>query len=252
MIKNWQSEAFVLWTKPYGEADKLVVLFTRRKGKVAAVARGARKAKSKLAGIVDMFVTGDYLLYQGKSLAIIRQAALLAEYSRLRESFEHYSHGVYLCELVNQVLEEACPAEALYDLMLMAFKALNRADSDPVLITRGFELLLLKELGYSPYLKGCLACGATAPPFIFSPAAGGLLCCRCSAGNKGTKGIALSQGSIALMKRILDRGLAGIGSLKAPAKVQDELNRLLWESITCNTGISGLKSKALLNYTWRG
>ncbi len=249
MTKNWQSEAFVLWTKPYGEADKLVALFTRSNGKVAAVAKGARKAKSKLAAIVDMFVTGDYLLYQGKSLAIIRQAALLVKYSRLRESFEHYSHGVYLCELVNRVLEEACPSAALYDLMLGTFNALNQANSDPVLITRGFELLLLKELGYCPYLEGCLACGVTSSPFSYSPAAGGLLCRRCGAGNKG---IALSPGSIALMKRILDRGMAGIGSLKASLKVQDELNSLLWESITYNTGVSGLKSKTLLNYTWRG
>ncbi len=242
-MKQWQSEGLVLRIRPYSESDKLVTLFTLEGGKVPALARGARKTRSKLAGVVDSFCRGDYLLYRGKTFTTIQQATLLEGFRRLREDVPLYFSALYLCELLEKVLEEHHPAEGVYRLALKALKALNDGELPRELVVRAFELLLLKELGYSPSLTGCVECGRREGPFLLSPAAGGLLCRGCLGQERG---VALSSGSIALMQRILERGLGGLKVVRVPAAQLKELRQGSWDFFLYNTGIKNVKSRACL------
>ena len=242
-MKQWESEGLVLRTRPYGESDKLVTLFTLKEGKVGALARGARKTRSKLAAAVDLFSRGDYLLYRGKSLATIQQVSLLNNYRAIREDVALYFTALYICELLEKVLEEHHPVEGIYELALQTLQTLNDGSAHPELVTRSFEIMFLKELGYCPSLSGCLECGSEEPPFILSPSAGGLLCQACQ---QGEKGFSLSPGSIALMQRILDRGMQGIKVVKAPQKQLVELSQVTWEFMLFTTGIKNVKSRAYL------
>ncbi len=242
-MKQWESEGLVLRIRPYGESDKLVTLFTLEEGKVPALARGAKKTGSRLSGVVDSFSRGDYLLYRGRSLATIQQASLLESFPAIREDVSLYFTALYICELLEKVLEEHHPAKAVYSLALETLYALSGGDGSRELVTRGFELLLLNELGYCPSLSGCVECHGQEPPFIISPAAGGLLCPVC----RGTeRGISLSPGSIALLQRILGRGMKGIKVLRVPQGQLQELNPVCWEFLLYNTGINNVKSRAYL------
>jgi DNA repair protein RecO (recombination protein O) len=242
-MKQWESEGLVLRTRPYGESDKLVTLFTLKEGKVAALARGARKTRSKLAAAVDLFSRGDYLLYRGKSLATIQQVSLLNNYRAIREDVPLYFCALYICELLDKVLEECHPAESIYDLALETLQILNDGTASPELVAGSFEIMLLNELGYCPSLSGCLECGREEPPFVLSPSAGGLLCPACQ---REEKGFHLSPGNIALMQRILARGMQGIKVVKAPPRQLVELSRVTWEFLVFTTGIKNVKSRAYL------
>lgn len=242
-MRQWESEALVLRTRPYGESDKLVTLFTLEEGKVAALARGARKTRSKLAAVVDLFSRGDYLLYRGKTLATISQASLLQNYRVIREDVSLYFIALYICELLEKVLEEHHPAEGVYHLALQTLQALNEGTAERELVIRSFEIMLLKELGYCPSLSECLACGGRDLSFVLSPSAGGLLCLAC---RQGEKSIPISAGSIALMQRILDRGMQGIKVVKAPPKQLGEISQVTWEFLLYTTGIKNVKSRVYL------
>lgn len=248
-MKQWQSEGLVLRIRPYRESDKLVTLFTLQEGKVPALARGARKTGSKLSGVVDSFCRGDYLLYRGRSLATIQQASVLEGFNRIRGDIPLYFSALYMCELLEKVLEEHHPAPAVYSLTLEALYAFNEGEASRELVLRSFELLLLQELGYSPSLAGCVECCRQEPPFVLSPAAGGLLCRECLGKERGLN---LSSGSIALMQRILTRGLPAMKVVRAPAGQLKELNRVSWEFILYNTGIKNIKSRTSLENLPRG
>ena len=242
-MKQWQSEGLVLRIRPYSESDKLVTLFTLKEGKVPALARGARKTGSKLSGAVDFFSRGDYLLYRGKSLATIQQVSLLEGFCRIREDVSLYFAALYLCELLEKVLEEHHPAASIYGLALETLYTLNGGEVPRELVIPGFELLLLRELGYAPALTECVHCRCQDPPFFLSPAAGGLLCRGCRGLEKGR---ALSPGSIALMQRFLERGYAGLKVVRVPSAQLTEMTRVSWDFLVYNTGIKNVKSRACL------
>lgn len=248
-MKQWESEGLVLRTRPYGESDKLVTLFTLKEGKVAALARGARKTRSKLSAVVDLFSQGDYLLYRGRNLATIQQVSLLENFRAIREDVSLYFIALYICEVLEKVLEEHHPAESVYELALLTLHTLKDGHADRELVARSFEIMLLKELGYCPSLTGCLACGREEPPFILSPSAGGLLCHTC---RQGEPGIHLSPGNIALMERILARGMEGVKVVKAPPKQLAELSQVTWEFLLYTTGIKNVKSRIYLEKPPKG
>ncbi len=243
-MKHWESEALVLRTRAYGESDKLVTLLTLKEGKVAAIARGGRKTKSKLSAAVDSFARGDYLFYRGKSLNTIQQVSIVESFFNIRNETELYFHGLYICELLEKVLEEGHPSIEIYKIALESFYCLNAKENNTPLITRCFELNLLNSLGYCPSLENCLNCGQENSPFFFSASEGGLLCSNCRIENKS---FPVSLGSIALMQRILSMGFKGIKKVKLPEISNREITRVCWDLLLYNTEIKTIKSRAFLS-----
>jgi DNA repair protein RecO (recombination protein O) len=218
--RAFKTDALVLHSRPLGEADRLITLLTWERGKLAAVARGARKIKSKLAAGVDLFTFGHYQLHQGRSLAIITGQDVKEHFIRFREDPSLYPYGLYLAALADRLIAGTEPCPGSCRLLLDAWRLICAA-GDRDLLCRAFELQLMDLAGYRPHLRDCLACGA-ADAACFSPRQGGVLCSRCAGGD----GFALDPGTVALAARLIENPLEQFRLLRPGPRQAHELARL--------------------------
>ena len=111
MSRYLKDEALVLKSYPLGESDRLITFLSWNRGKIVAVAKGARKTKSKLASGVDLFTHGNYQFYQGRGLALVTGVEVKDRFIYLRQDPELYPYGFYLVELADRLVPESglCP-----------------------------------------------------------------------------------------------------------------------------------------------
>ncbi len=233
-------EGLVIKTRTLGEADRLVTLLTRDEGKFEAVARGARKTKSKLAAGVDLFAHGRFSLHHGRTWPIVTGCDSLSCFNHFRDDPELYPYGLYLAELANRFVsgEEPCPE--IFALLLEGWQLLG-SDLDRNLLCRAFELKLAAGGGYNPQLQFCTVCGADHTN-LFSPRQGGLVCPVC----KEVDALTLEAGTLALARRLITVPLSLVVNLRATAGQKKELAGLVNSFFACHLDLGELKTRRLL------
>lgn len=179
-------QAIVLRRRPLGEADKVLTLFTREMGKLSAVAKGARKPTSKLAGATETCVRARFHLAPGRTFWIITQASVERARARLHRSLVNAAAAMYACELVDRLLEESVPDEDLFGLLAGVLDELELSEH-PMWTLCLFENALLLQQGYTPVLDICARCGkpVEGEQVAFQPDAGGALCVSCARARTG-------------------------------------------------------------------
>ena len=183
-FRSIRVHAVVLRHADWGEADRLVTLYTREQGKLRAVAKGARKITSRKAGHLEPFTHVKLQLARGRSLFIVTQADTVDAYLPLRETLLMTGTASYVVELLDRfVYEEEGANPTLFRLLAETLKRLAN-DEDPWLVVRYYEMRLLDFLGFRPQLFECANCGREikAEDQFFSFSAGGVICPRCGRG----------------------------------------------------------------------
>lgn len=183
MAENWRSlrvEGITLRHKDWGEADRLLSIFTRELGKVQAIAKGVRKPRSRKAGHLEPFMRASMLLARGRSFFILTQAEAIDAHIPLREDLTLLGRASYLAELLDRFTFEEEANPALYRLMQHSLTRLERGDH-PAAVLHFFEMRLLDQVGYRPQLQRCGLCGQEIRPQdqFFSAAHGSALCPAC-------------------------------------------------------------------------
>ena len=187
--RSWKTEAVVLRSIRYGEADRVLHLFTLERGRVGAIAKGARKTTSRFGGRLEPFSHVELVLHEGRGdLHTVTQASLVRSHDPSRIDAYRMEVGHIGLEAVLRLFLEA-------DANARAFHALTRfldlldetaaeLPARPALdpLALAFQLKLLWLSGYLPHLAGCAACGADSALVGFSAAAGGGVCSACEAG----------------------------------------------------------------------
>ncbi len=182
----YRTEAIIVKRTDFGEADRLLTVYTPERGKLRLIAKGVRKPTSRKSGHVELFTHSRFLVARGRNLDIVSQAETIHAFRPLREDLLRTTHAYYVAELLDRFVEEAIENRPLYDLFLATLGWLCEAD-DLRLAARFFELRLLALVGYRPQLFRCLGCGQDIEPVVnvFSPAEGGVLCPRCGQSHVG-------------------------------------------------------------------
>ncbi|MXZ47166.1 MAG: DNA repair protein RecO [Chloroflexi bacterium] len=175
-----KTEAVVLKRRRFGDSDRIVTLLTPARGKIEAIAKGALRPRSKLAGHLEPMTHVEIMMAHGRTLGIVTQAQTIEPFAALRDDLERLSAGLYLLELADRFTVEEAEADAAYVLLLTALLRLLRGDGHQ-LVVRSFELALLEATGFRPEWQRCAACRSEVTPdrLVWSPLAGGLLCERC-------------------------------------------------------------------------
>jgi len=182
-VRLYRTSGLVLRQRDLAETDRIITLFTRHHGKVSAVARGVKRANSKLAAGTQLFCHASFQVARGRSLDVITQCQVLDSFYHLRSDLEQFAYASYFCELVDGLTEEHSPSEPIFHLLLEALGQLPQVDR--ALLARVLELRLLAMLGYAPRLANCLECErqpAASETVGLSPALGGLVCADCARG----------------------------------------------------------------------
>jgi DNA repair protein RecO (recombination protein O) len=184
-----KTEAVVLRSIRYGEADRILHLYSRDRGRVGAIAKGARKPKSRFGGRLEPFFRLDLLLHEGRSdLLTVPGVATVDGYPRLRSDGAAIGAGARACDAVLRLLDAAEPNPPAYNLLCRYLELLD-APHDPraasLEIALSFRLKLALVAGFSPELASCARCGEAEHLAGFSGAAGGVVCGSCEAGSFG-------------------------------------------------------------------
>ncbi|MBO8156054.1 MAG: DNA repair protein RecO [Bacillaceae bacterium] len=170
-------EGIVLKTRDYGETHKIVTLFTKQRGKIGVVARGAKKPRSRMAAITQPFVYGTYLVQISKNLGNLQQGEVLHSMRQIREDIMKTAYAAYLAELTDRILESHEPDPFIWEQLLHTLERMT--DEEPDILTMMYELKMFEKGGFAPELNRCVSCGATENIRHFSISEGGLICLPC-------------------------------------------------------------------------
>ncbi len=150
-------EAIILQHSDWGEADRLLRLFTRENGKLRAIAKGARKMQSRKAGHLEPFMRSSLMLAKGHDMWIVTQAEVIDPYSSLRENLELTARAAYVIELLDRLTYEEGQNWQLFDLVSKTLTRLVE-QADPFVPIHYYEMRILDLTGYRPLLFECASC----------------------------------------------------------------------------------------------
>ncbi len=230
--RSFRVEAVVLRHADWGEADRLITLYTRERGKVRAIAKGARKIRSRKAGHLEPFTRVTLQLARGHDLLIVTQADTLDAYLAIHENLIKTGHAAYVVELLDRFTYEDDTEN--YGIFRLLSEVLSRLEqeADPWLAIRYYELRLLDLLGYRPHLFECANCGREiiAEDQYFSAAQGGVLCPTCGAGLPGASNV--SENALKYLRHFQRSDYAAAQRARPTLEVQSEVEALLQSYVT--------------------
>ncbi|MGE5397400.1 MAG: DNA repair protein RecO [Chitinophagales bacterium] len=176
---HYRVSALVLKSINFKETDQIVTMLSHELGKVRAIARGVKKPRSTLRGLVQPFCHSHFYMIKTGDMFLITQGKIIDFYGGIREDLNKTLQSAYLMELADKSLIDEEPAQSVLDLALSILKYIDEKPLSPLPV-RYFETRLLGLLGYEPILKHCSSCGARGGLNHFSSNAGGALCGKCS------------------------------------------------------------------------
>jgi DNA repair protein RecO (recombination protein O) len=178
-----KTQAVVLRSIRYGEADRIVHLYTPHRGRVGAIAKGVRRSRSRFGGRLEPFFRLDLILHEGRGeLLTVTSAETVDGYSHLRSDGRALDAAARACDAVNRLFETTEPHPEVFNLLCNALALLDAEPARGTLANQlAFRLKLLVAAGLAPQLAACAACGASDHLTGFSGAAGGVVCSACEA-----------------------------------------------------------------------
>ena len=185
MPAPFKTEAVVLRSIRYGEADRILHLYSQERGRLGAIAKGARRVKSRLGGRLEPMARVNLILREGRGdLCTVTGVDTVDAHPALRERWASLERGTQACDAVLRLLDSAEPNRPAYNLLCRELQLLDR---DAAAATRAhalaFRLKLLLAAGFAPELAACASCGEREHLAAFSASAGGVVCPGCEAGS---------------------------------------------------------------------
>lgn len=225
-------EAVVLEHHEWGEADRLLTLFTREHGRMRAVAKGARRIRSRKAGHLEPFTRVALVLARGRDLWIVTQAETLEANLALHGDLEGIGYASYVVELLERLTYEEGPNPNLYRLLVDTLRHLDENLDPPGLILRYFELHILDLAGFRPELSECIACRQPIQPEdqYFSSMLGGVLCPAC--GKLEPSARPISMNALRYLRHLQRSTYAEARRARPTPAVAAEMERILQDYLT--------------------
>jgi DNA repair protein RecO (recombination protein O) len=181
----FKTEAIVLRSIRYGEADRILHVYSEDRGRLGAIAKGVRRVKSRMGGRLEPFSRVRLILREGRGdLCTVTGADTVHAHPALRERRASLERATQACDAVLRVLDSHEPNRPAYNLLARELQIL---DADPAAANRSqalaFRIKLLLAAGFAPELAACASCGEREHLGAFSAAAGGVVCPGCEAGS---------------------------------------------------------------------
>jgi DNA repair protein RecO (recombination protein O) len=227
-----KTEGVVLRSIRYGEADRILHLYTPHRGRVSAIAKGVRRTRSRFGGRLEPFFHLRLVLYEGRSdLLTVTSAETVAPHARLRDDGPAIDAAARACDAVSRLFESADPHPAAFHLLVNELALL---DADPAAAGAAnglaFRMKLLLAAGFAPQLGSCAQCGDEEHLSSFSGAAGGVVCNGCEAG-----AFPLSEAAYAFLLDAMARPLVEVGG--ADPRALRQVERAIGETVEHHAGV---------------
>lgn len=234
-MKSGKTPAVVIEVRSYGESDKIVTFYSKNRGRMSGIAKGAQRSLKRFVNKLELFSHLEILYTEGRSSSLVRidQAELLNPRPLIRNNYDRYTAATLICELILLWTREDDPDDQIYTLLNWTLLNLDNPDRSTAWLIILFNIKLLTLLGYQPNLAGCSECDTLAPnhgPYRLTPAMNGLLCSRCAGSTTTTPrppGPLFSLGTARILHRAQEMPLEMVNRLHfSPSVVEEALAML--------------------------
>ncbi|RDY23957.1 DNA repair protein RecO [Romboutsia maritimum] len=220
------TQGIVLKSIRYKENDLILTLFTRKLGKIAVIAKGAKSNKSSLLSSSQLFAYSDYTLKKQGSMYRITQSDIIKSFYDLSYDLEAFSYATYITKLVEGSTLENQTNNRLFILLAQTLYLYTQENIDKKFVTRAFELKFLDYIGFKPIVTKCISCQSkNLNNSVFNVYEGGTLCSKCSSHFEHNFKIDLT--TIKLMEYILSNDILKCSKAKVSKYILYELENTL-------------------------
>lgn len=230
--RAFRTQAIILKRRDFGEADRILTIFTPDRGKLDVIAKGARKPTSTKTGHVELFTRTDMLIHKGRDLDIVAQAEMNRPYMGVREDLVRGAYASYAAELLDRFTGEA--DEGYEELFALLDETIERlcVDNDPRLAVRYFEMQLLDLVGFRPELTECVVSreDIQAEDQFFSYPMGGVV--KPDYAHDGMGVIPVTMLTLKLLRHMQRSAYSHVKTLSITPTLHDDAERLLLGYIT--------------------
>ncbi|MGL4739681.1 MAG: DNA repair protein RecO [Sarcina sp.] len=226
-----KTSGIVIKALDYKENDKLIWLYTENYGKISAVAKGAKRSKSDFFSVTLPLCFGDYLLFKGNGMCRLSEGKMRNSFQGLLNDLEKLTYATYLCELIDIATEDEEKNFNLYREFVTAIYLLDTDALDYELLTRAFELKLLKATGYGLNFDNCVCCKKKLQTSVYiNLSYYGGVCDTCPKEN----GVYISKAGFSALRFLNNATLDKVYRVNLNAEMKKELARVTEDIISTN------------------
>lgn len=198
----FKTEGVVLRETEYKDADKLLTVLSRDRGRLTLRARGVRSRSSKLKSGCQLLAFSEFTVFEGRGTLTVDEAVPLELFLPLREDIELLSLASYFAQVAEVLSQEDAPNPELLSMCLNGFYALSKLNRPQKLVKAAFELRAACLAGYTPMLDSCIVCGNPAPD-RFLVSGGVLQCAGCRQPEETSVRLPIHPGTLDAMRYLI-------------------------------------------------
>lgn len=240
----FKTSGVIIKSADYKENDKLLWIYTEELGKITAIAKGAKKNKSRLFSVTSPLCYSDYVVFKGKNLFNLQEGKIINSFKGLMSNLDKLTYASYVCELIDIGLEDGEIDKNLYIEFIKTLYLLDTDAIDYELLIRSFELKLLKATGYGINLETCSICKRKirTSKYINLQSYGGI-CENCNKDHS----IHISKEAYAALKFLNKIDASRIYMMKLSGDIKKQIEKINLYFISTNYSRKP-KSLEMLNY----
>ncbi len=217
----------VLSTGLIGEYDRRLVILTKERGKITAFAKGVRKTTNQLISKCQLFVMGEFTLYEGKNAYTLKNVNVKEYFHELTFDMDKYCYGSYFCEMMSYFTHEGDRATDYLNLLFVSLNALKKGLIPAKLIRLIYEIKILDVFGQGIQSYGCPICGNDKLSNVFDAHSGGVLCRNCV--NKAFHPIHISEQALYTLQYVNGASFGSLYNFKVSDAIIGELSDICKE-----------------------
>ncbi len=212
-----KTEAVVLKVQKLGETSKILVLYSKKYGKIKVVAKGSRGLKSRFYGTLEpinhIFIV--YYLKDTRELQLLSQAEIVHPFNSIREDLTKYAVASVFCELIERTQLQQ-PNPYLFHILIDVLSQLDQAEKNILNYYFWFILKFLQISGFNPRLDYCQMCKTRQlkQDVSFSMADGSFTCAECSLPK--SMNISASPETIYFLQKLQHSSASNVGAIENP------------------------------------
>lgn len=206
---------FLIKTQDFRESNKIVTIFSKKFGKLPAIARGAKKPNSRMAAVTQPFIYGEFLVYIGKGLSTLQQGDVIHSFRNIREDIRKTTYAAYISEMTEKTLTSKEPHPYIFQQFYETMHWISDYEEAMIPIMM-YEIKLYQIAGISPVVEECVVCHDKNALRVFSVSEGGVLCQNCM--HRDKHAIYLSQTLLKILVIFKQVNLERVGNISVKKK----------------------------------
>jgi DNA repair protein RecO (recombination protein O) len=236
-VNDLKSDALVIRMADFSNTSRVVTFFTRESGKVAAIAKGAKRLKGPFDSALDLLAESRIVfLRKPSALDILTEAKLVQRFRPNPSNIETFYAGCYIAELLAGLTEDYDPFPLIYDTAKRTLADLHESDDYQLAVLR-FEIVMLREIGLLPVFDACINCGDDIDVkghYSFWVSQGGILCPKCQKQKYAAHQV--QAGTAVMMQRLSESSDELIERIKPSDQQIREMRYTLTAAISATMG----------------